>query len=152
MSLLTPEIMAWVGRSIEFTGDPISAGEVRRFVAASGDDNPRYGDGPDGGLAPPMLYYAVTRPLAPAADLAEDGTVFEHRPMIGQGQAMGGSIEVEWLRPLRLDDRISGTRTLASLNEKRGRRRHFVVAEWTTEYRDAEGELVIKERYEQILF
>ena len=157
MSLLTSEVMSWVGRSIEFWSDPISPTEVRRFVSASGDDNPRYAlpetpEGSEETPVPPMLYYAVTRPLVPASELADDGTVHEHRPMIGTGQTMGGSVEVEWLRPLALNDRLRGVRTLASLNEKRGRRRDFVVAEWITEYWDKEGALVVRERYEQILF
>ena len=157
MSLSTAETRAWVGQSIEFSSDPITIGEVKRFVAASGDDNPGYiapagEDLADGTPVPPMLYYAVTRPFAPGAEFSEDGTVFEHRPMVGQGQTMGGGVEVEWLRPIRLGDRLFGRRTLASLEEKQGRRRHFVRAEWVTEYRDAAGELVVRERYEQILF
>lgn len=157
MSLLTPELLSWVGQSIDFSSDAISESEVRRFVAASGDDNPQYlvptdGKAPSGMPVPPMLYYGATRPLVPAAELSEDGTVFEHRPMVGQGQTMGGSIEVEWLRPVRLHDRLRGRRTLASLKEKKGTRRRFVIAEWITEYHDEQGELVVRERYEQILF
>ena len=157
MTLLTPDIMAWVGRAIEFESDPISASEARRFIAASGDDNPLYAipDNPGGGTSipvPPMLYYGATRPFVPASAMAEDGTVHEHRPMIGTGQTMGGSIEMEWLRPVRIGDRLSGTRTLKSLTEKQGRTRHFVIAEWVTEYRDKAGNPVVRERYEQLLF
>lgn len=154
MSLLTPEIEAWVGQEIEFTSEPITASEARRFIAASGDDHPGFltqGDG-DAGQVPPMLYYGVTRPFVPAADLCEDGTVFEHRPIVGTGQTMGGSVEVEWRRPVRVGDRLRGRRRLDSLTEKSGRRRDFVIARWRTEYRDADGELVVLETYEQLLF
>lgn len=157
MSLLTPDLMAWVGRTITFESDPISTSEARRFIAASGDDNPRYalpepGHDLAGAIVPPMLYYGATRPLAPALQMAEDGTVEEHRPMVGTGQTMGGSVEVEWLRPLRVGDRLSGVRTLTSLTEKQGKTRQFVIAEWETEYRDPSGQLVVRERYEQLLF
>lgn len=158
MSLLTPEIMKWVGRSISFSSDPVSISEARRFIAASGDDNPLYalpavGSKPAGETrVPPMLYYAITRPLAATEDFTEDGTVAEHRPLIGTGQTMGGSVEMEWFAPLLLGDRLEGTRTLASLNEKSGRKRSFVIAEWITEYRDEAGQLLVRERYEQILF
>lgn len=157
MTLLTPEALEWVGRSITLRGDEVTEGEIRRFVAASDDPNPDYGSPRDTGAAgtvpaPPMIYYAVTRPLAAARDFAEDGTVFEHRPMIGKGQAMGGSVEVEWHRPIRLGDRLTGVRTLASLTEKQGSRMRFVIAEWVTEYRDQEDRIVVTERYEQILF
>lgn len=157
MSLLTPEILAWVGRAITFESDPISISEARRFIAASGDDNPLYAIRQDvvddaADLVPPMLYYGVTRPLVPASAMAEDGTVQEHRPMVGTGQTMGGSVELEWLRPLRVGDRLSGTRTLKSLTEKNGKTRQFVIAAWETEYRDRSGDLVVRERYEQLLF
>ena len=154
MTLLTPEITAWVGQSIEFFSEPVTEGEIRRFVAASEDPNPAYlasGDQPPV-QAPPMLYYAITRPFVAGSEFAEDGTVLEHRPMIGKGQAMGGSVEVEWLRPIRLEDRLRGVRTLASLKEKQGSRMHFVIAEWVTEYFDEKEDLVVRERYEQILF
>lgn len=157
MSLLTPDLMAWVGRTITFESDPISTSEARRFIAASGDDNPRYalpepGHDLASAIVPPMLYYGATRPLAPALQMAEDGTVEEHRPMVGTGQTMGGSVEVEWLRSLRVGDRLSGVRTLTSLTEKQGKTRQFVIAEWETEYRDPSGQLVVRERYEQLLF
>ncbi len=157
MSLLTPDVMAWVGRTITFESDPISTSEARRFIAASGDDNPRYalpepGHDLAGAIVPPMLYYGATRPLASALQMAEDGTVEEHRPMVGTGQTMGGSVEMEWLRPLRVGDRLSGVRTLTSLTEKQGKTRQFVIAEWETEYRDPSGQLVVRERYEQLLF
>ena len=157
MSLLTPEIMAWVGRAITFESDPISVSEARRFIAASGDDNPLYAIAQEPGddaatLVPPMLYYGATRPLVPASAMADDGTVHEHRPMVGTGQTMGGSVEMEWLRPLRVGDRLNGTRTLNSLTEKQGKSRQFVIAEWETEYRDQTGTVVVRERYEQLLF
>lgn len=157
MSLLTPEIMAWVGRTITFASDPISISEARRFIAASGDDNPLYAIEQEAGddtaaPVPPMLYYGATRPLVPASAMAEDGTVHEHRPMVGTGQTMGGSVEMEWLRPLQTGDRLSGVRTLKSLTEKQGKTRRFVIAEWETEYRDQAGRLAVRERYEQLLF
>ncbi len=157
MTLLTPEAKAWIGRQITFQSDPISVSDARCFIAASGDDNPVYelprvGEDATGTPCPPMLYYGATRPWAPADEFSEDGTVAEHRPMIGKGQTMGGSVEMEWLEPLRVGDQLTGTRTLASLNEKQGRKFDFVLAEWITEYRDVEDRLKVRERYEQILF
>ena len=159
MSLLTPDIeAAWVGRSFSFSCDPIPVAEARRFIAASGDDNPAY-TLPETGMpvaddthVPPMLYYAITRPLAGSEDFFADGTVAEHRPEIGTGQTMGGSVEMEWLAPLTLGVQLHGVRTLVALEEKSGRSRDFVLATWVTEYRDDAGQLLVLERYEQILF
>ncbi len=157
MSLLTEEAKAWIGRQITFESDPISVSDARCFIAASGDDNPAYalpdiGFDASGTPCPPMLYYGATRPWASADAFTEDGTVAEHRPIIGTGQTMGGSVEMEWLAPLRVGDRLSGIRTLSSLTEKQGKRFDLVLAEWMTEYRDQNGVLKVRERYEQILF
>lgn len=153
-TLITPEIEAWVGRRIDFKGDVVTLGEIRRFAAASDDHNPDYGVTGTGGetLAPPMLYYGITRPFAASSEFAEDGTVWEHRPMVGAGQSMGGSVETEWLLDLQEGDLLRGVRTLASLQEKAGSRMHFVLATWVTEYFNQDDNLVVRERYEQILF
>ncbi len=159
MSLLTAEARAWIGRKIAFNCDPVSVSEGRRFVAATGDDNPRYPapseagvPAAEGQVLPPMLYYGATRPFAFESGFAADGTVEEHRPFVGTGQTMGGTLEIEWARDLRAGDRLSGVRTLVSLEEKQGRSRTFVLAVWETEYTDATGALVVRERYDQILF
>jgi acyl dehydratase len=127
MTLLTPDILAWVGTSIAFTSDPISLAEARRFVAGSGDDHPDYpltdaSDGAHDGPVPPMLYYGATRPFADQAALAEDGTVTEHRPFIGSGQTMGGSVEVEWRRPLGSEtDCVASARSPRSMRNRASR-------------------------------
>ena len=158
MTLLTLEHQAWIGTAITFRSDVITASEARRFVAATGDGTPFYPQPEDAGSdqagapVPPMLYYAATRPFARTSDVLEDGTVAEHRPMIGTGQTMGGSVEIEWFRDLVVGDRLTGVRTLTALTEKTGRTRSFVVATWVTDYFDAEDTLVVRESYEQILF
>lgn len=159
MSLISEEARAWIGRQVTFTCDSIAVSEARRFVAATGDDHPLFPHPQDTGeppaaeaVLPPMLYYGATRPFAFEGDFAPDGTVEEHRPIIGTGQTMGGTLDIEWERDLRPGDRLTGTRTLLSLDEKAGRSRTFVLALWLTEYSDDAGATVVKERYEQILF
>lgn len=157
-TLLTDEDLAWVGRQIEFEGDEITEAMVRQFVAATDDPHPSYlpvgqpGVREGGPVVPPMLYYGSTRPFVCLAGYADDGTLEQQRPMVGTGQAMGGSLSVEWLRPLRVGDRLRGLRTLSSLEEKHGTQRTFALATWDTAYTDEKGEVVVRERYEQILF
>ena len=157
-SLLNDEALSWVGRRIEIEGDEITETMVRQFIYATEDAHPAYvsdltaADAGTPRVVPPMLYQGATRPYVPLSDYAPDGTVKENRPIIGSGQAMGGTLSVEWLRPLRVGDRLTGTRTLLSMNEKNGSTRQFVVVIWQTEYRDQNGEVVIREQYEQIVF
>lgn len=159
MSLITEDARAWIGRQVTFICDPIPVSEARRFVAATGDDHPRFPHPHAAGIPPaadtilpPMLYYGATRPFAFQDDFAPDGTVEDHRPIVGTGQTMGGTLDIAWARDLRPGDRLSGTRTLMSLEEKAGRNRAFVLAVWLTEYTDETGATVVEERYEQILF
>ncbi|UZG60215.1 MaoC family dehydratase [Rhodococcus opacus] len=155
--LITDDDLAWVGRELEFVSDVVTESQVRQFVAATDDYHPAY-DGESADelgiehIAPPMLYYGITRPWVGLDGYADDGTVLHQRPLVGTGQAMGGTLSVEWIRPLHVGDRLRGVRTLASLEEKQGSRMRFALAVWNTEYRDQNGELVIREQYEQILF
>lgn len=158
MTLLTDEALAWVGHETVFEGDEITESEVQAFVFASEDLHPSYlgeREGQFAGVpaaAPPMLYYGVTRPYVALDDYAPDGTFGGHRPPIGVGQSMGGTLSVEWLRPLRVGDRLTGIRTLKSMEEKEGARRSFVLITYETIYRDQTGEEVIREHYDQIAF
>lgn len=156
-SLISEQDLTWVGCEIEFESDTVTESHVRQFVAASDDYHPSYVPEKAAALgiehnAPPLLYYGITRPWVSLDGYAEDGTVADQRPLVGTGQAMGGTLSVEWLRPLRVGDRLRGIRTLASLEEKDGARMRFALATWKIEYRDQNGELVIREQYEQILF
>lgn len=155
--LISEEDRAWVGRQLEFVGDVVTESHVRQFVAASDDHHPAYVSelATELGVeqhAPPLLYYGITRPWVSLDGYAEDGTVMHQRPLVGTGQAMGGTLSVEWIRPLQIGDRLSGVRVLTSLEEKQGSRMTFALATWNIEYRDQQGELVIREQYEQILF
>lgn len=157
-SLLDDEARSWIGRRIEIEGDEITETMVRQFICATEDAHPAYvsdrtaADAATERVVPPMLYQGATRPYVPLSDYAPDGTVRENRPIIGSGQSMGGTLSVEWLRPLRVGDRLTGVRTLLSMDEKVGSTRQFVVVVWETEYRDQNGEVVIREQYEQIVF
>lgn len=156
--LLTPEALAWLGRQVEIQGDEVTESMVQQYVFASEDDHPAYlsdASAEDAGterVAPPMLYQAAVRPYVPLSEYSSDGIVQDNRPVIGSGQSVGGTLSVEWVRPLKIGDRLSGVKTLVSMEEKNGSSRKFVVVGWETEYRDQHGEVVIREHYEQICF
>lgn len=157
-ALLDEDALAWIGRQMTVEGDEITESMVQQYVFASEDDHPAYVSESSAAAAgtervvPPMLYQAAARPYKPLRDYSPDGIVVENRPVIGSGQSVGGTLSVEWIRPLRIGDRLSGVKTLVSMMEKDGSTRKFVVVKWETEYRDQIGELVIRERYEQICF
>jgi acyl dehydratase len=125
----------WIGREagpIRSAG-PIEWSDVRRFMNATGDTNPRWGDAdlaanPHrlGALAPPAMLFDVVRPAAGEDDPDEHG---ERRfPSIGGLAAaihvpdevgrMNAGTEVEWLRPLCIGDWLSVRYRITDIQEK----------------------------------
>jgi hydroxyacyl-ACP dehydratase HTD2-like protein with hotdog domain len=156
-ALLTEEARAWIGMEIDLPRAEISPRDVERYLAGCGGSDALLGgialaDAITGTRVPPLIYQAVTGPVAPRRDLTEDGSTAERRPPVGDGQGMAGETEVRFHRPLRVGDALNGRRTLLSLEEKAGRTRRFVVSTWLTEYRDDQGELLITETFRQLLF
>lgn len=151
-TLMTDEARAWVGREFDMPEFTVSERDIRQYAAALGGPVPEPAESEsDALLAQPLLYTALTRPILAPADLTVDGLSEDRRAPVGEGRVMFGGIDVELIRPLTPGDRVRGHRRLVSLEEKEGRRARFVVATWLTEYRDADGELVIRETSTQIL-
>jgi acyl dehydratase len=125
----------WIGREagpIRAAG-PIEWSDVRRFMNATGDTNPMWGDAPsaanphrDGALAPPAMLFDVLRPAAGEDDTNEHGE--RPFPSIGGLAAaievpneigrMNAGTEVEWLRPLRIGDWLSVRFRIVDIQEK----------------------------------
>jgi acyl dehydratase len=117
-------LLQWIGREAGpiRTAGPIEWTDVRRFMNATGDANPLWGDADlaanphrDGALAPPAMLVDVVRPGAGEDDPNGDGD--RRFPSIGGLAAaievpgeigrMNAATEIEWLRPLRIGDWLS---------------------------------------------
>lgn len=156
--VISNEALAWVGREWQLPGETVTAVGILRHTSATGDENPLYRDpeaaaefGCSSIVAPPLMYMALTRPIVPLPELTTDGVTYDRRPPVGAGRGMAGEVSIEFIRPLQLGDQIVGYRRLASLEEKAGKNRQFVMANWETEYRDQGGQVVIREHSTLIL-
>ncbi len=155
---------------------PVEAGHILTFARAIGDDNPVYRDataaeaaGLDGIIAPPTFVMAGAHfdpdyPLRPAIGRAWFGSGREATGVPqGAGPALGsgGSAETsgttetalhaeqhfEYHRPLLAGDVLTGSSHDGRTWEKEGRRGGTMTfTEFLTEYRDAEGSLVVTAR------
>lgn len=125
----------WIGREAGpiRTPGPIEWSDVRRFMNATGDTNPLWGDADlatnphrDGALAPPAMLFDVVRPGAGEDDPNEDGD--RRFPSIGGlaaaiqipnevGRVNAGT-EIEWLRPPRIGDWLSVRFRIVDIEEK----------------------------------
>jgi len=147
--LLTDEAKAWIGTELDVECAPLTTAEVQRFRVGTGQA-PFASD--DDVVVPPMIYQTLSRaPVDPRA-LTKDGVPPDRRPPVGEGRGMNGEVELDFHRPLRLGDRLHGRRRLVSLEPKEGRRRSMVVSTWLTEFRDADGDVVLVETVRQILY
>lgn len=149
-NLLTEEARAWIGMELDVGCVPLTRTELQRFLVGIGQA-PVADDDTDPAI-PPMIYQALSRLPAATQSLTKDGMTQDRRPPIGQGRGMNAGIELEFHRQLRLGDRLHGRRKLVSLEPKQGKRNPMVISTWLTEFRDADGELVIVETARQVLF
>ncbi len=149
-SLLTPEVLAHIGRSGEkVSGYPVSAEEIRRFCYATDDMNPRYlatGTAAEGIVAPPMFISIPFDWEVPMADLPEDGTPQQNDglpfPPLKAKRKLFGGYQVEYFQEMRPGDVLTRQRKILDIYERSGSSGTsvFVVIEAT--YTNQHGEKV----------
>lgn len=152
VSALTPEVLAFVGRTGEaVTGYPVTAEEIRRYCYAVDDLDPRWLDlaTPGGVSAPPMFVsipFDIDRPLH---ELSEDGTALEHRgvifPPVTLKRKLFGGLEIEWFRELRPGDVLTRQYKVLDIVERRGASGPSVFVRIEGTYCNQHGEKVAVE-------
>jgi acyl dehydratase len=125
----------WVGREAGplRTPGPIEWSDVRRFMNATGDHNPRWGDADlatnphrVGAAAPPAMIFDVLRPGAGEDEPDEQGDrpfpsiggMAAAIPVAGEVGRMNAGTEVAWMRPLRIGDWLSVRFKILDIQEK----------------------------------
>lgn len=139
---LTPDIRAMIGATsprVE-AGDPVESSEVRRFVQATMDPNPRYRPGNadtaprfGGAVAPPGFPVHTFRHRLDGPDVLDamadpnfDGLRRDLRPGLPTIESplkrlLNGGYEYELFRLARIGDRIFRESTYLDIEEKSGR-------------------------------
>ncbi len=146
------------------TGEPVLARDIRRYALAIDDLNPIYFDedaakkGKYGGLAAPLNYitWAVGVPGSekPVRELGEDGlATFVGVPEIPNVWELGwvrGSDELEFFKPVYVNDRVTVKGRIVDMKEKDGKsgKLLFVTSEFV--YTNQDGELLAKHRVTMI--
>ena len=147
-----------------YTGEPVLARDIRRYALAIDDPNPIYYDeeaskkGKFGGLAAPLFYvtWAVGVPGSEKGikDLGEDGLAsFVGVPEIPNVWDLGwvrGGEEVEFFKPVYVNDRVTVKGRIVDMKEKDGKsgKLIFVTSEFT--YTNQDGETLAKHRLTMI--
>ena len=134
---------AWVGRS-ERRDDRIDAGLAARWSATIDRDAPADGSVPQG------LHWCLCLPDAPTVALGADGhprrdeSEGSFLPPVPLPRRMWAASDVAFLRPLRVDARVTRTSTVASVTAKQGGSGSLVFVDLVHETL-AEGAVAVRE-------
>lgn len=168
MSALMDALRPYIGLSsgVEVACDPVEQGAVRRYAQAIMDEDPIFGP-PEmgstlfgGPVAPPLLpTHLFRRPFgtedpiqANARDPDFDGFVAaptsseglpELLPLRGYALLNGGS-EVEFFRYARHGDTVTVRSSYTDIQEKQTSKGPIVLVTIESEYRNGDGELLLK--------
>lgn len=108
--------------------DPVNAPMIRHWCVAMGDHNPVYRDEAvakttvhGGIIAPPAMLQAWTMPGYGAEPAGPDAVaqLYEFLDSQGYSSIVATDSEQEYLRPLRLGDTVSATKTITSISDRK---------------------------------
>jgi hypothetical protein len=116
--LITPELLAHVGRSCLPQTELVTRRDIRKYAIATGQRQRRF---LDGDVAPPLFYISLFWPVVALDELTADGVFVDPLvPELPLKRAMAGGVRVEYFRDIRPGDVLVATRTLTDLYEKLG--------------------------------
>lgn len=147
--IVTAEVRAWIGRGTEGTPIPeaLAAGDIRRYVEATGDRNPLWLDddraraaGYRGRAIPPMMLIGLSWRLG------DNGRLQHQIPLPAEyTNVRNASLEVEWFGPAHVGDVVAISHRLVDIVGRSGRRGIGVYITRATDYcRQADGELLAR--------
>jgi acyl dehydratase len=171
---LRDRLLAWVGRSLSRTGPSVAPDEVnlpmiRHWVDALDDHNPVYLDAEAAGqtrfggiVAPPAMLQSWTMGRPRLEGIAERGGAPDEmdpeNPIrvldeAGYVATLATNSELEFVRYLRLGDRLCSDVFLESVSERKqtGIGQGYFVT-WVTTYTDQEGEVVGRQLFRILKF
>ena len=146
------------------TEEPVLAIDIRRYALAIDDFNPIYFDeeeakkGKYGGLTAPKNYvsWAVGVPGSEKAakDLGEDGlATFVGVPEIPDAWTLGwvrGGEELEFIRPVYVNDRVTVKGKIVDMSEKHGKSGTLIFVTSEFVYTNQDGQELAKHRITMI--
>ena len=169
MTLLTDEVRRYIGFDTGpmTSSEPVEKGAVRRFAQAIMDEHPRYAAAQPGdrfgGPVAPALYPALMfrrplgapDPLAHADDPDYDGlslatsTGLPDLPVPGRGLVSAGA-EAEFYRYARHGESVVQRSVYRDIYERESKRGRLLFTLIESEFRTADGELLLRFRYRYV--
>lgn len=149
MSLLTPELLANIGRKAEPKREIVTRRDIRKYAIATNNPQRKY---LDGDVAPPMFHVPLFWDVVELDELTPDGVSIDPLlPKFPLERAMAGGLEIEYLKPIYPGDWLTCNRTLSDIYEKEGRSGPLIFYEVIMEVSHDNGDVVIREKTTRIL-
>ena len=119
MSLLTPEIISWIGHSEPPITVEVSRRDIVKYAIATEQARQVYLDGDE---APPMFAFGLFRPMVSLDEFGPDGLApMGAMPELPLKRMMAGGTKMTIHRPIRPGHTLVGTLTIADIFEKEGK-------------------------------
>jgi hydroxyacyl-ACP dehydratase HTD2-like protein with hotdog domain len=141
--LLTPELLAHVGRSAPPQEELVTRKDIRKYAIATDQRLKKYLAGDE---APPMFHVALFWDVVELGQLTPDGISID--PLVPEfplKRAMAGGIKTTYHRPILPGHMLVATRTLTDIYEKHGSQGPLIFYEVTTTVETDSGDPVLTE-------
>ena len=160
-ALLTPELLAWVGRTTDRRSlGAISESDLRRYTHATGDFNPLWLDdayaraaGYRGRLVPPLLVGWVPFSLKEGEYASDDDDLRRALPLPPHyTNVRNAGTEIEWLQPVYFGEAVTAETQLVDIAARQGRAGLGVYVTQEERVLNPAGEVVSRRRSTIALF
>ena len=147
--LLSPELLANIGRSSQPRQELVARREIRKYAIATSQRQRKFLDGDE---APPMFHLALFWDVVELDQLSPDGVSIDSLlPRFPLERAMAGGLKIDYHRPIVAGDLLTATRTLTDIYEKQGSQGPLIFYEVVMEVVNESGEPVLTEKTTRIL-
>ena len=149
MALLTPELLANIGKRAEPRREIATRRDIRKYSVATAQTDARF---LAGDIAPPLYHVALFWDVVPLEELTPDGvSVDSLLPKLPLERAMAGGLKIEYHQLIHADDVLVANRTLTNLYEKEGRSGTLIFYEIVMEVATESGAPVLTETTTRLL-
>jgi len=147
--LLSPELLANIGRSSQPRQELVARREIRKYAIATSQRQRKFLDGDE---APPMFHLALFWDVVELDQLTPDGVSIDSLlPRFPLERAMAGGLKIDYHQPIMAGDLLTATRTLTDIYEKQGSQGPLIFYEVVMEVVNESGEPVLTEKTTRIL-
>lgn len=148
-SLLTPELLAHIGRETPPKKELVTRRDIRKYSIASGQQLRKFLDGDE---APPMFHVALFWEVVEREQLTPDGVWIDTLvPKLPLERAMAGGLRIDYHRAIHPGDVLVATRRLTAMYEKEGAQGPLIFYEIDMEVKNEDGEPVLTEKTTRIM-